>query len=66
MNALIQPSKKEIEETISLIDKLDLTSVDIDVIKLSLKKLFTGYTLSTPILNPGVILYRGISNKANN
>ena len=48
-----------IKETIAKIEQLDLRAVDIESIKKVLEILFRGYIISTPILKPGTVLYRG-------
>lgn len=60
MEKILRPSRKEIEDRISEIETLDLNSIEIDEIKNILTLLFTGYALSTPIFDHGLILYRGI------
>lgn len=63
MKVIVRPSKKEIESRISEIKNLDLSKMEIDEIKELLKLLFTGYALTTPTFDPGIILYRGIPYK---
>ncbi len=60
MDNIIRPTIAEIKSRISEIDNLNLLESDIDNIKELLKLLFTGYALSTPFFDPGLILFRGI------
>ncbi len=78
MDKIIRPNISEIKARISEIESLNLLSSEIeslnllsseiDAIKELLKLLFTGYALSTPIFDSGLILYRGIvySDKPTN
>ncbi len=53
-------SKAEIDKVISTIECVDLTEASIEEIKEILRPLFTGYTLSSPMLSTGLDLYRGV------
>ncbi|MFZ5978981.1 MAG: hypothetical protein EO766_09355 [Hydrotalea sp. AMD] len=68
MDNIIRPTIAEIKARISEIENLNLLEADIDNIKELLKLLFTGYALSTPVFDPGLILFRGIkySDKPSN
>ena len=63
MEEIKSPSLDEIKERIHQLENINLNSVDIDEIKSLLKLLFTGYTLSTPYIEPDQALYRGIIYK---
>ncbi len=56
-----RPNIIEINSKISKLQNLDLKRVAIEEIEDTLTLLFTGYTLSTPIYEPGQVIYRGIS-----
>ncbi|RAW01112.1 hypothetical protein [Pseudochryseolinea flava] len=55
--------KEEIEKRIAEIEMLDLNTASIDDIKNLLTLLFTGYTLTTPIIPEGTLIFRGIIYK---
>jgi hypothetical protein len=61
-------NRDEIEQAILRIEKIDLTQTSIENIKEILKTLFTGYIQTTPIIQPGLDLFRGIiyNNKPTN
>ena len=60
MDKIIRPDINEIKSRIQEIENLNLHAIEIDYIKELLKLVFTGYALTTPVLDPGLILYRGI------
>lgn len=60
MNRPPKPTHQELKARIQEIESLDLYLVSIQNIKDLLKSLFTNHFIITPLVDPGLLLYRGI------